>query len=88
MTSPVSPVCSCQCIDLKSLCVAEEKLCWALYVDVVCLCDNGNVYDATYLAATAALKNSEHPKHNSVLGGKGVIREKESIVFIMWCHSL
>ena len=67
VTSPVSPVYSCQCIDLKSLCVAEEKLCWALYVDVVCLCDNGNVYDATYLAATAALKNSEHPKHNSVL---------------------
>ena len=78
---------------MKSLCVAEEKLCWSLYVDVVCLCDNGNVYDATYLAATAALKNSEHPKHNSCMScgrekGGHSYREKDSIVPIMWCVSL
>lgn len=46
-------------MDLKSLCVADEKLCWALYVDVVCLCDNGNMHDAAFLAATAALRNSK-----------------------------
>ena len=50
---------SCKCVDLESLCVAREKLCWSLYVDVVCLCDDGNVYDAVFLAASAALKNSE-----------------------------
>ena len=50
---------SCKCVDLKSLCVAEDKLCWALYVDVVCLCDCGNVHDAIFLAATAALRNSK-----------------------------
>ena len=39
--------------------MAEDKLCWVLYLDVVCLCDNGNVNDAVFLAATAALRNSQ-----------------------------
>ena len=47
-------------MDPKALCVAEKELCWVLYVDVVCLCDNGNLHDACFLAATAALMNSEN----------------------------
>ena len=47
-------------MDPKTLCVAEKALCWVLYVDAVCLCDNGNLHDACFLAATAALMNSEN----------------------------
>jgi hypothetical protein len=31
---------------------------WVLYVDVVCLCDDGNLMDSASLAAIAALKTS------------------------------
>ena len=57
-------LCSSKCVDVKALCVAKDKLCWVLYVDVVCLSDNGNVSDAVFLAASAALKNSNFPTHN------------------------
>ena len=50
---------SCRCVEVKDLIVAQDKLCWVLYLDVVCLCDNGNVGDAVFLAATAALRNSQ-----------------------------
>ena len=50
---------SCRCVDVKDLIVGQDNLCWVLYLDVVCLCDNGNVRDAVFFAATAALRNSQ-----------------------------
>ncbi|CAI8052779.1 Exosome complex component RRP43 [Geodia barretti] len=52
---------SCRCVDVKDLIVGQDNLCWVLYLDVVCLCDNGNVRDAVFFAATAALRNTSLP---------------------------
>lgn len=44
-------------LDLGSLCIVPDKLCWVLYLDVYCLNDDGNLTDASLLAAIAALKD-------------------------------
>lgn len=46
-----------QCVDEKSLCIKEGKLVWALYIDLVCLNNDGNVQDACCLAMISALKS-------------------------------
>lgn len=50
---------NCEPVDLKDLCILEGKLCWVLYVDVVCLSYDGNITDASLIAAIAALKNTQ-----------------------------
>ncbi|XP_064398319.1 exosome complex component RRP43-like isoform X2 [Halichondria panicea] len=45
-------------VDCDDLILVESKLCWTVYVDVVCLCNSGNVWDACVLASTVALINS------------------------------
>lgn len=44
-------------LDLGSLCIVPDKLCWVLYLDVYCLNDDGNLTDASLLAAITALKD-------------------------------
>ncbi|KAM7436232.1 Exosome complex component RRP43 [Porites harrisoni] len=49
---------SCEPISLEDLCIAEGKLCWVLYVDIMCLSYDGNITDACLIAAVAALQNT------------------------------
>ncbi|KAG0216420.1 Exosome complex component RRP43 [Mortierella sp. GBA30] len=44
-------------LDLKDLCIEESKAVWALYVDVVCVSYDGNIYDAALASVMAALTN-------------------------------
>jgi exosome complex component RRP43 len=53
-----------QCLDLKELCIAEGKLAWVLYCDLVCLDDDGSVLDVAIIALMAALKSLLLPKVN------------------------
>ncbi|XP_033105988.1 exosome complex component RRP43-like [Anneissia japonica] len=46
-------------IDLEDLCIAEDKLCWVLYCDLMCLDYDGNIVDACMIVLMAALKNGE-----------------------------
>lgn len=50
--------------DLMELCVVPGKVVWCLYVDVVCVNDDGNVLDAAVLAMSAALYNTKLPATN------------------------
>lgn len=45
-------------LDTASLWVEEGNLVWTLYLDLVVLNDAGNVWDALWLALTAALRDS------------------------------
>jgi exosome complex component RRP43 len=36
---------------------------YVLYVDIFCLCDDGNIFDASLIAATSALSNLKVPKY-------------------------
>lgn len=44
-------------IDFKSLCVKEGEKCWMLFIDIYPHNDDGNLIDASMLAAMAALKH-------------------------------
>jgi exosome complex component RRP43 len=46
-------------IDVESLCIQEKVAVWVLYVDIACLCYDGNAFDAACLSMVAALKNSK-----------------------------
>ena len=48
-------------VDLSELCITPGKVVWSLHLDVVCVCDDGNVWDAVVLAAVAALNTTLLP---------------------------
>lgn len=49
-------------INPNSLCIAEGKLSWCLFIEMVCLSYDGNVLDACVLALMAALRNTKLPE--------------------------
>ncbi|CAL1585069.1 unnamed protein product [Knipowitschia caucasica] len=49
-------------IDLKSLSILRGEHCWVLYVDVLLLQCDGNLYDAISVAIKAALFSTKIPK--------------------------
>ena len=46
-----------KCINENDLCIKEGKLVWVLYIDLICLNNDGNVQDACCLAMISALKS-------------------------------
>ncbi|KAM8885052.1 exosome complex component RRP42 isoform 1-T1 [Synchiropus picturatus] len=50
------------CLDLKSLCISAREHCWVLYVDVLLLQCDGNLYDAISIAIKAALFSTKISK--------------------------
>lgn len=49
-------------IDMKKLCIKEGELVWTIIIDIIPLNDEGNLYDASSLAAMAALRDVKLPK--------------------------
>ncbi|NXC34732.1 EXOS8 protein, partial [Campylorhamphus procurvoides] len=50
-----------QMIVKEDLCIANGKLAWVLYCDIICLDYDGNLLDASVFALLAALKNVQLP---------------------------
>ncbi len=50
-------------IDLEKLCIIQGKKAWVVFVDVYVLNHDGNLIDASALAALAALMNTKVFKH-------------------------
>ena len=48
-------------IDFKKLCIEQGKKVWLLLIDICPLNDAGNLFDASSLAALAALKDARFP---------------------------
>ena len=44
------------CLKEEELCIRQGKLVWALYIDLICLNNDGNVQDTCCLAMISALK--------------------------------
>ena len=59
-------------IDMKKLCIEKGEKVWSVMIDIIPLNDAGNLFDASALAALAALKNTKLPKMED-----GVIDYKE-----------
>jgi len=49
-------------IDFKKLCIKEGKYVWMIFVDIVVINNDGNLFEACELAALAALKNARFPQ--------------------------
>jgi exosome complex component RRP42 len=49
-------------IDSKNLCIRSGDLVWNVSVDICVLNDAGNLFDASSLAAMAAIRNSVYPE--------------------------
>ncbi|KAI9293365.1 hypothetical protein K502DRAFT_343233 [Neoconidiobolus thromboides FSU 785] len=48
--------------DKKQLVIEVGKAVWTLYIDTICLSDDGNVLDASIISTILALKNVQLPK--------------------------
>jgi exosome complex component RRP42 len=57
-----------KCIDFGKLCIKKGEAVWMVMVDIHVLDYDGNLFDTSELAATAALLNTKIPKYD-----KGVI---------------
>ncbi|XP_034484164.1 exosome complex component RRP45 [Drosophila innubila] len=53
---------SSRCLDLESLCIAVEQHVWCVRVDINVLNHDGNLYDASTIAALAALMHFRRPE--------------------------
>ena len=51
-----------ECIDLEKLCIKEGEKTWEIFVDVHIINHDGNLIDASALAAVAALRTTKMPK--------------------------
>lgn len=51
-------------IDLKKLCIKKGEKVWMMFLDIYPINDDGNLIDASCLAALAALQNARMPKYN------------------------
>ncbi|MBI2660013.1 exosome complex protein Rrp42 [Candidatus Woesearchaeota archaeon] len=49
-------------IDFKKLCIAPGEKIWMVIIDICPINDAGNLFDASSLAALAALKNTKFPE--------------------------
>ena len=47
--------------SLENLCIESDKAVWILYIDLLCICNDGNLFDACLLAIVSALKTLKLP---------------------------
>lgn len=55
-------------LDLKKLCIRPGEKAWFIIIDIVTINDAGNLFDASGLAALAALKSARFPVVDSETG--------------------
>ncbi|MBN1940554.1 MAG: exosome complex protein Rrp42 [Candidatus Diapherotrites archaeon] len=51
-----------KCIDFKKLCITENEKVWIAFVDIYTINDDGNLFDASSIAALSALLEAKVPK--------------------------
>ena len=49
-------------LDFRKLCITPKEKIWMVIIDICPINDAGNLFDASSLAALAALKNAAYPK--------------------------
>src|SRR3990167_8361938 len=50
-----------EALDFRKLCIEPGKKIWMVIIDICPINDAGNLFDASSLAALAALKNTKYP---------------------------
>ncbi|MDP2974184.1 MAG: exosome complex protein Rrp42 [Candidatus Diapherotrites archaeon] len=59
-------------IDFKKLCIVEKEKVWMVYIDLYIMNDDGNMFDASSIAAMSALLETRYPKleENAIVKGE------------------
>jgi exosome complex component RRP42 len=57
-----------EAVDLSKLCIEEGEKVWIIFIDIHALDDDGNLMDASALAAISALLNTTVPAENFSIG--------------------
>lgn len=52
----------CQIVDLDKLCISEKNAVWVLYIDVICISYDGNIFDAALFSIISALSSLRLPE--------------------------
>lgn len=52
-------------IDFKKLCIEEGKKVWQVFLDIITINDDGNLFDVVGLASLIALANAKFPVYNA-----------------------
>ncbi len=73
-------------MDMGKLCIKEGEKVWMMYVDIDIIDDDGNLIDASSLAAIAALSSAKMPKLDD--DGKVVYGEKGTHALPLKGHAL
>lgn len=47
--------------SLENLCIESEKAVWILYIDLLCICNDGNLFDTCLLSIVSSLKTLKIP---------------------------
>jgi exosome complex component RRP42 len=64
-------------IDVKKLCIKPGEKVWMVSVDIVTINDAGNLFDASGMAAMAAIKDAKFPKYDGLkVDYKDLTKEK------------
>lgn len=82
-------------IDFKGLCIKEGEKIWQVFVDIVAINDDGNLFDAAGLAAIIALGRARMPiyseEEDKIVGydeKKGIPLLKEVLSYSMTFHKV
>ena len=81
-------------IDFKGLCIKEGEKVWQVFVDLVAVNDDGNIFDAAGLAAIVALGKARMPIYNEEedkvegFSDSGIPLNKEVLSFSMTFHKV
>ena len=80
----------CKAIDFKKLCIKEGEKVWMIFIDIYPINADGNLFDASTLAAMAALKDAKFPTlegdkiNYKVKSDKSIPMEKIPISCTVW----
>lgn len=75
-------------VDLGSLVIRPGEKVWVVWVDIYVLDHNGNLFDASMLAAMAALMNTRLPDYDELETGEIIVRRDKKGEPIKINHSV
>jgi len=82
-------------IDWKKLCIKKGEKVWSINIDIYCINDDGNVFDASGIAAVAALRMARFPVYDEKIGSvsfgeftKDLLPLTENIPFSMTFYKI
>jgi len=81
-------------LDFKALCIKEGEKIWQVFVDIIAINDDGNLFDAAGLAAIIALGRARMPIYNEKedkvdgYSEEGIPLDKDVLSFSMTFHKV